>query len=158
MNRLDFADTQIARHTIEAVAQTLAEKGRERDTQAVRTLYGLLADAMSGVTRLMNRLGRGLRAASGLGAAFPPERWKDLSAQDILLDLWNLIAIEETAIEAKQSRMPGSRSAEAKRLRSEVARSIRTLKAQVRSARAWIIKHWPDAWTEIEETEFSRWL
>ena len=154
---LEFADTETARVTVEAMVATFGEVVAEGDRPGIRAVYRMLGDAMAGVTRLINRLGTGLGRAS-LGASFPPERWKDVSPDEIIRDFHNLVAIEELAIGIKQAKVPGSGSAEARRLSQEIPRSIRSLRNKVASGKAWIQKHWPEAWTDREESDFERWL
>jgi hypothetical protein len=155
--KIDFADTETALVTVRAMAATLDEVVSSGDRAATKTMYVILADAMAGVTRLIHKLGTGLPRPS-LSATFPPDSWRDISPEAILRDLANLVAIEDLAIAIKQAKLPYSRSAEAKRLSQEINRSIRKLKAKVISAKAWIQKHWPDAWTEKEESDYRGWL
>lgn len=154
---IDFSDTETALVTVQAMTATLDEVLADNDPHATLAMYAMLADAFSGVTGLIQRLGAGLGHVS-LGASFPPDRWKDLSPDNIIRDLENLVLIEELGIEIKQAKLPGSGGAEAKRLSQEITRSIKTLKSKVINAKAWIQKYWPDAWTEKEESDFQRWL
>lgn len=154
---IDFADTDTALLTVRAITQTFDEAVSQGDLLATRAAYLLLADAIVGVTRLIERRGIGLGSHS-MGAAFPPDAWKDMAPDEIIRDLQNLVAIEELAITVAQAKVRGAGTAQAKRLSGEIARMIRSLRGRVKAAKAWILKHWPDHWTETEESDFGSWL
>lgn len=152
--KIDFADSDSARITIQAMASVFHETSG--DAAATRLMYANLANATAGVTRLVRKLSSGTRRPS-LGA-FPPSIWKDMGPDEILRDFANLIAIDKILIDVKEAKVPGSRSGEQKRLSQEIARLKKTLKNKVVNGKAWIQKYWPDAWTDQEENDYKEWL
>lgn len=154
--KIDFADSESALVTIQAMAAVFFETVSAGNVAATRLMYRKLADATSGVIRLVRRLGAGIRRPS-MGA-FPPTSWKDMSHEEILRDFANLVAIDRLVIEVKEAKVPGSRSSEQKRLSEEIARLKKTLKNKVVNGKAWIQKYWPDAWTDKEEYDYREWL
>lgn len=154
--QIEFADTESALVAVQAMATVFYETVSDGNVAATRLMYRKLADAASGVTRLIRKLSVGIRRHS-MGA-FPPTAWKDMGPADILRDLANLVEIDKMLIEIKEAKIPGSRSGEQKRLSEEVARLKRTLENKVINAKAWIQKYWPDAWTEREESNYGEWL
>lgn len=154
--QIEFADTESALVTIQAMAAVFYETVSDGNVAATRLMYRTLADATSGVIRLIRKLSIGIRRPS-MGA-FPPTGWKDMGPDYILRDLSNLVAIDKMLIEIKEAKIPGSGSSEQKRLSEEVARLKKTLQNKVINAKAWIQKYWPGAWTEIEESDYREWL
>ena len=121
-----------------------------RDIQATKAMYLMLAEAVAGVTKLTQALGAGLSGAS-MGGSFPPDRWKDMSPEEIFLDFRNLVAIDGIGIQIQQAKIPGSRTAEARQLSQQVRSLNKKLRNKIGSARAWIKKHRPGSWTENED-------
>lgn len=156
MNRIDFADSETALMTVHAMFVRFGQAVDEGDVENTKAMYGILADAASGVSRLI-RSAR-LTRQEALGSTFPPDAWRDMSPEHILLDLQNFVAIEEAMIEAKQAKVPGSRSAQAKRLSQEISKMIRDLRRRVGDSRTWILTHYQEHWTEDQERLYGPWL
>lgn len=154
--RIDFTDTESALVTIRAMAMVFYETVSDGNVAAIQLMYGTLADATSGVIRLVRNLSTGIRRLS-MGA-FPPAIWKDMGPGEILRDLENLVAIDTVLIEIKEAKLPRSRTGQQKRLSEEVSRLKKTLKNKVINAKSWIQKYWPDAWADKEEYDYREWL
>lgn len=160
---IDFADTETAVVTIRSIAAALDDAVAERDVRRTKAIYGIMADAVAGTTRLIGRLwarpdGSARRHSLGSSAQFPPERWKDMSLRDILADLADLMLIDALEIEVASLKFPGARGAEQKRLQQEIARMRKALRGKIRNGKAWIQKYWPGAWTSQEEKNFRDYL
>lgn len=155
--KFDFSDSWTAYVTIEAMLDVLYRAVDERNASAVNHMHGMIADAIAGVGRLIDRLGRGLGGRS-LGASFPPDRWKDMSPREILLDLHNFVGVDQLAIDALRAKLPGSRTAAQKRLSNEIQSMQEKLRNKVFAAKAWIIKNSPGTWTRKEGENFKEWL
>lgn len=155
--RVDFADASTANATILAMIDVLHDRARAGDEDGVGGMLRMLAQAFAGVSRLLGRRVSGISSAR-LGASPPPERWKDMGPEDILSEMEMYKNVEEAAIELKRRRIAGARSADQRRLDAEVERMRRKFKAAVRSAKAWISKHWPGHWTEKEDHRYGNYL
>jgi hypothetical protein len=142
--------------SVEAMCVRFDQAVSEGDVEETKAMYGILADAASGVSRLI-RSAR-LTRQEALGATFPPSAWRDMSPEQILLDLQNFVGIEDAMIESKQAKVPGSRSAQAKRLSQEIAKMIRDLRRRVAVSRTYILTHFPEHWTEDQERAYGPWL
>jgi hypothetical protein len=155
--RLDFADASSAAAMIFAMIDVLHESVRTKDKESIHEMLEMLAQATAGVTRLLQ--GRRTQMSSHrLGGAFPPESWKDMGPSQILHEVAVHVAIEEGLIELKDIRIPGARTADRKKLSAQVAKMRRKLVQFIRSAKAWITAHWPEAWTEKEDYIYRSYL
>ena len=159
--QMDFRDSETAATTVFSIFDVLKETVQARDKESLHCVLVLLTQAAAGVVRLLCRRRSGIRTARvrvGLGAALPPDRWRDMGPEEILKELYEFKEIEQAFLASKQERIKEARTADQKRLSAQIQRILREMKASVRAARTWIVRHWPDYWTQKEEDEFQGYL
>lgn len=146
-------DIRTGARIVYALLEMLDDAVAAEDRVAMLSLMDFLADTLAAI-------GRGLEIhASGLAGRkrYRPS-WQDMSPDQLLDDLRTMISIEQALIEARQDRIPHVRHASAKRLSSEIKAFLQKLRIAVLERRTYLLKHFPEYWTEAVEKEFGPWL
>lgn len=144
-------DLGVGARIVFALLDMLDEAVQEGSREAVISVMEFLADALASMRKGMTEdphFGLGGRAKS----------WKDMGPEEILDYMRTAIALEQAMIERKQEKIPLMRHASAKRLSEEIRKSLAVLRRMTAQMKAYLIKHWPEFWTESVAKEFSPWL
>lgn len=135
-----------------ALLDILDEAISEGRKEAITSIVDALSDALS-------HLRRGLSEDPHFSLGDVRRRsWKDMAPEEILDYMRTAIAIEQAIIDRKQERIPHVRQSSAIRLTGEIKKSAAMLRRMSKEMKSFLLKHWPDFWTDAVEKEFDPWL